>query len=247
MYARVSTVWVPPERTKEARQQIVEQALPAAKALPGSTAAFWLSDDERLVSVVVYDTEVNLIGNREASNAIRSRTVGSLGGIVRAVEEFEVIAEVWGREDRMEKNKAIARRIYDEVLNQRRLDLLEELVRPDYVEHHPLPGQREGVEGIRDRYRMLIEGLDAHFSVEDVIAEGDRVVVRWVNRGTNIGEFLGAPATNRPFSTEGIDIYRIEDGKLAEHWHVVDLYGQMVQLGQLPAPAVRDPDSAGDQ
>jgi predicted ester cyclase len=136
----------------------------------------------------------------------------------------------------MEQNKDIARRIYEEVINKRDLDLVDELVRPDYIEHDPLPGQREGLDGIRDRYRMLIEGLDPHFTIEDVIAEGDRVVVRWTNSGTNVGEFLGAPATNRPFTTAGIDIYRVEGGKLAEHWHVVDVYGQMMQLGQLPPP-----------
>jgi steroid delta-isomerase-like uncharacterized protein len=136
----------------------------------------------------------------------------------------------------MEQNKDIARRIYEEVINKRDLELLDELVKPDYIEHDPLPGQREGLEGIRDRYRMLIEGLDPHFMIEDLIAEDDRVVVRWTNSGTNVGEFLGAPATNRSFTTAGIDIYRVQEGKLAEHWHVVDVYGQMVQLGQLPPP-----------
>ena len=136
----------------------------------------------------------------------------------------------------MEQNKDIARRIYEEVINKRDLDLLDELVKPDYIEHDPLPGQREGLDGIRDRYRMLIEGLDPHFTIEDLIAENDRVVVRWTNSGTNVGEFLGAPATNRSFTTAGIDIYRVEGGKLAEHWHVVDVYSQMVQLGQLPPP-----------
>jgi steroid delta-isomerase-like uncharacterized protein len=136
----------------------------------------------------------------------------------------------------IEENKRLARRIYEEVLNQRRLDLLDELVKPGYVEHDPLPGQREGIEGVRDRYTMLIDGLDPHFTIEDMIAEGDKVVVRWTNSGTNVGDFLGAPATNRSFSTPGIDIYRIEEGKLAEHWHVVDVYVQMVQLGQLPPP-----------
>jgi predicted ester cyclase len=136
----------------------------------------------------------------------------------------------------MDENKDLARRIYEEVINKRDLDLLDELVTTGYIEHDPLPGQREGIDGIRDRFRMLIDGLDAHFTIEDLIAEGDRVVVRWTNSGTNVGEFFGAPATNRPFTTAGIDIYRVEDGKLAEHWHVVDVYGQMVQLGQLPAP-----------
>jgi len=74
------------------------------------------------------------------------------------------------------------------------------------------------------------------FTIEDVIAEGDRVAVRWTNAGTNVGDFLGIPATGRSFSVPGIDIYRLEDGKLAEHWHVVDMYGQLIQLGLLPAP-----------
>jgi steroid delta-isomerase-like uncharacterized protein len=136
----------------------------------------------------------------------------------------------------MEQNKDIARRIYEEVINKRDLDLLDELVKPDYEEHDPLPGQREGLDGIRDRFRMLIEGLDPHFTIEDLIAEEDRVVVRWTNSGTNVGEFLGVPATNRPFTIAGIDIYRVEGGKLAEHWHVVDMFGQMVQLGQISPP-----------
>ena len=83
---------------------------------------------------------------------------------------------------------------------------------------------------------MLFAGLDPQFTIEDVIAEGDKVVVRWVNHGTNVGEFLCAPPTGKSFATPGIDIYRLQDGKLAEHWHVVDVFGQMVQLGQLPVP-----------
>ena len=136
----------------------------------------------------------------------------------------------------MEPNKDVARRIYEEVLNKRDLDLHDELVRQDYIEHDPLPGQGEGLDGIRERYTMLIEGLDPRFTIEDEIAEGDRVVVRWTNSGTHVGEFLGVPATNRPFSIAGIDIYRVQDGKLAEHWHVVDMYAQLIQLGLLPAP-----------
>jgi steroid delta-isomerase-like uncharacterized protein len=136
----------------------------------------------------------------------------------------------------MEQNKDVARRIYEKVLNERDLDLLDELVRPDYIEHDPLPGQREGLDGVRDRYKMLIEGLDPRFTIEDEISEGDRVVIRWTNSGTHVGEFLGVPATNRPFSIAGIDIYRVQDGKLAEHWHVVDMYAQLIQLGLLPAP-----------
>ncbi|MFY9588372.1 MAG: ester cyclase [Actinomycetota bacterium] len=136
----------------------------------------------------------------------------------------------------MDRNKEIVRRIYEEVINKRELDLLDELVKPDYIEHDPLPGQGEGINGIKDRLSMLIEGLDPTFTIEDVIAEADKVVVRWTNSGTNLGDFLGTPATGKPFSIAGIDIYRLESGKLAEHWHVVDMFAQMIQLGMIPAP-----------
>ncbi len=136
----------------------------------------------------------------------------------------------------MEENKELARRIYEEVLNKRDLGQLDELVQPAYIEHDPLPGQREGLEGLRDRFGMLIEAFEPEFTIEDVIAEGDRVVVRWTNRGTHVGEFMGIPPTNRSYTMAGIDIYRGEGGKLAEHWHVVDVYGQLVQLGVVPAP-----------
>jgi steroid delta-isomerase-like uncharacterized protein len=142
-------------------------------------------------------------------------------------------------EEGMSANKETVRRIYEEVLNTRDLDLLDELVRPDYIEHDPLPGQREGLDGVKDRFSMLFTGLDPHFTIEDLIEEGDKVVARWTNKGTNVGEFLGMPATGRSYSHPGIDIYRLQDGKLAEHWHVVDMFGQMVQLGLIPAPGGR--------
>jgi len=136
----------------------------------------------------------------------------------------------------MGTNKQLVRRLYDEVLNGRNLGLVDELVRADYIEHDPLPGQGVGLDGVKDRFTMLIQGLDPHFTIEDMVAEGDRVVVRWTNTGTQVGDFLGIPATGRTFSIPGIDIYRIKDGKLAEHWHVVDVYGHLIQLGVLPAP-----------
>lgn len=134
------------------------------------------------------------------------------------------------------ENKEVARRFYEEVLNKRDLDQLDQLATQDYIEHDPLPGQGTGLPGLRDRVTALVNGLDPTFTIEDVIAEDDRVAVRWTNSGTHVAEFLGIPATGRSFSIAGIDIYRLEDGKLAEHWHVVDMYAQMIQLGLLPAP-----------
>ncbi|MDQ3878024.1 MAG: ester cyclase [Actinomycetota bacterium] len=136
----------------------------------------------------------------------------------------------------MNESKEVARRIYEEVFNRRELDVIDDVATPDYIEHDPLPGQGTGRDGLRDRVQMLIDAFDPQFTLEDMIAEDDRVVVRWTNSGTHVGEFLGIPSTGQSFNIAGIDIYRVEDGKLAEHWHVVDMYGQMVQLGLLPSP-----------
>lgn len=84
---------------------------------------------------------------------------------------------------------------------------------------------------------MITTGLAPHFAIDDVVAEGDRVVVRWTNTGTHVGEFAGIPATGKPFSIVGIDIYRVSEGLLVEHWHVIDQLAMLGQLGLLPEPA----------
>jgi steroid delta-isomerase-like uncharacterized protein len=130
----------------------------------------------------------------------------------------------------------LVRRFYDEVLNARRIQVIDELALADYAEHDPLPGQRDGLVGLKDRASMLVEGLTSTYTVHDVIASDDRVVVRWTNAGTHSGEFLGIPATGRSFDIAGIDIYRIENDRMAEHWHVVDQLTMLQQLGLIPAP-----------
>jgi steroid delta-isomerase-like uncharacterized protein len=122
-----------------------------------------------------------------------------------------------------ETNKVLARRVFDEVLNGRNLDLLDELAAPDYIEHSPLPGQGTGIEGIRDRYTALFDAFDFEFSVDDVIAEGDKVVLRWTQTGTHVGPIFGMPATHRSSRTTGIEIWRVENG-------------QFMQLGLIPQP-----------
>ena len=135
-----------------------------------------------------------------------------------------------------ETNKNLARRFYVEILNARRIDTVDDLAVAEYVEHDPLPGQRDNREGLKDRVRILTEALSPTFTIEDMIAEGDRVVVRWTNRGTHVAPFLGIPPTGRAFEIAGVDIYRVENNRLAEHWHVVDQLTMLQQLGLLPTP-----------
>jgi steroid delta-isomerase-like uncharacterized protein len=134
------------------------------------------------------------------------------------------------------RNKDLARRLYA-LINEGLVDQVADLVSPDYIEHDPLPGQGSGRDGVLDRFSMITTALAPHFTVDDLITEGDRIVVRWTNRGTHVGEFAGIPATSRTFTIAGIDIYRVADEQLCEHWHVIDELGMLAQLGLLPQAA----------
>jgi steroid delta-isomerase-like uncharacterized protein len=134
-------------------------------------------------------------------------------------------------------NKETIRRYYEEVFNQGKLEVLDEIVASDHVEHDPLPGQTQGIEGLKQRVAMVRGAFNPQFTVEDVLADGDKVVVRWTNRGTHRAEFFGVPATGKTVVTKGIDIHRLREGRMAEHWDVVDIFGLMMQIGAIPAPS----------
>lgn len=134
-------------------------------------------------------------------------------------------------------NKAIVRRYYDEVLNQRKLNVLDELAVEDYVEHDPFPGQGNGRSDLNARVELILGAFNPYrFAVEDVIGEADKVVVRWTATGTHSGDFMGIPSTARKFTIAGIDIHTVRGGRMAEHWHVVDQLALMQQLGIIPQP-----------
>ena len=131
----------------------------------------------------------------------------------------------------------LIRVLYEEVANNGRLELLDEMVCPDHVEHHPVPGQSHGIEGFRQRVSMLRAALNPHFTLQHVIAEDDKVAVMWRNQETQLADWFGVPATGKSFDIEGVDIHSFRDGLLAEHWHVVDVFSMMIQLGGIPAPS----------
>jgi steroid delta-isomerase-like uncharacterized protein len=137
------------------------------------------------------------------------------------------------------RNKDLARRLYA-LINEGLVDQVADLVSPDYIEHDPLSGQGSGRDGVLDRFSMITTALAPHFTVDDLITEGDRIVVRWTNRGTHVGEFAGIPATSRTFTIAGIDIYRVADEQLCEHWHVIDQLGMHAQLGYCRRQPPRD-------
>ena len=132
-------------------------------------------------------------------------------------------------------NKNVARRIIVEVIDGADLDLADELIAEEYVEHRPSAGDGSSREGFKAWIRMVHDAFpDWRHTIDDVVAEGDKVMVRNTLYGTHRGTFMGIPATGKQFRQEGFDLFRIQDGKMVEHWGVYDWMGFYQQLGIVP-------------
>jgi steroid delta-isomerase-like uncharacterized protein len=133
-----------------------------------------------------------------------------------------------------ERNKALIQRLFDEVLNAGNFGLLDQLIGASYVEHNPVANQAAGAAGVRDRIRELRKAFpDLRFVLDDLVGEGEVVAARYHWQGTHKGTFLGIAPTGRRLSVRGMDFYRLEDGRVIEHWDVVDEFGMLSQLGDL--------------
>jgi steroid delta-isomerase-like uncharacterized protein len=134
-----------------------------------------------------------------------------------------------------ETNKTILRRWFEEVWNQGRTDVIDELMTDDVVIHglaDPAGNPVRGADAFRAFHQQFRGAFpDMNVSVEDVIAEGDRAVARCDVRGQHTGDELGFAATNNPVQFTGIAIVRIKDGKIAEAWNEFDFMAMNKQLG----------------
>jgi steroid delta-isomerase-like uncharacterized protein len=136
------------------------------------------------------------------------------------------------------ENETIVRRFFDEVCNDRQLDVADELFVPDHVYHDPqIPGTQPGPEGMKQTigtYQLAFP--DAHWEVVEMLSAGDRVVTRWIGSGTHGGELMGIAPTGREVSVPGHWIHHVEDGRIVESWNVWDTLGILQQLGVVPSP-----------
>ena len=137
-----------------------------------------------------------------------------------------------------EENKALARRLIEEAWNQGNLTVVDELMAPVHVPHHSLVGNQPPS---REHYKQFIVRTrtafpDLHATVEDQIAEGDKVVTRWSVQGTHQGVFRGHSPTGNQMRVTGIVIDRIIDGRVVEGWMEMDTHNQMQQLGLTAQP-----------
>jgi len=134
-----------------------------------------------------------------------------------------------------EENKAIVRRGFEE-MNKRNLDGYIELFAPDYVSHQPGRDLR-GPEPMRQYAAMIVTAFpDLHFTIEDMVAEGDKVAVRITGKGTHKGEFLGIAPTGKQATWGATNINRIVGGKFVETWEQVNVLAILQQLGAYPPP-----------
>ena len=138
----------------------------------------------------------------------------------------------------LEENKTLGRRSVEEIWGKGNLDAVDELYADDFVWHWAPPGVASNREG----YKQFVTASFAAFSdvrcpVEDILAEGDKVVVRWIWRATHKGEYMGIAPTGKQITMTGISILRIAGGKIAEEWGEMDMLGMMQQLGAVPPPS----------
>jgi steroid delta-isomerase-like uncharacterized protein len=138
-----------------------------------------------------------------------------------------------------EENKALLRRSVEEIFSaQGDLDVADEIYAPNYVGHNPLDSEDvRGPEGAKEQARMYRNAFpDVRLNIEEQIAEGDRVVTRWIGSGTHQGEMMGIAPTGNQIRVDGITISRIQDGKVVEDWELFNALGLMQQLGAVPTP-----------
>jgi steroid delta-isomerase-like uncharacterized protein len=146
-----------------------------------------------------------------------------------------------GKESIMsEQNKALARRAIDEVWNQGKLTVIDELTASNATYNDPnVPdGKFTGPEGMK-QFVQIYRGAfpDVRITINDQIAEGDKVVTRWTATGTHKGQLMGIAPTNKHAIVTGVDIARFHDGKVVEAWASYDMFGMLQQLGVVPALA----------
>ncbi|SRR5258708_24865183 len=134
-------------------------------------------------------------------------------------------------------HKAVVRRLYEELWNKRKLEVVNEIISPSHALQAPnISGSSVGPEAYKRQVLLFLAGYpDLRFSVDDLIAEKDKVVACWTFSGTHKGDFMGIPATNKKISVEGMTVHNVAHGKIMDSCTNWDALGMMQQLGVVPA------------
>lgn len=136
----------------------------------------------------------------------------------------------------LEENKALFHRFNDEVINKKNADAIGQFFAADYVDHNPPPIGEPGLEGFKQALGAYFAAFpDLHTDIDDLIAEGDKVVGGMTTCGTHRGELMGIAPTGKQITMAEIHIVRYSGGKVVEHWGIEESMGMMQQLGVIPA------------
>lgn len=133
-------------------------------------------------------------------------------------------------------DEAVVRRFYEQLCNERKLDLADELFTADHRLHDPQVPAPDGPQGYAAAVAAYQQGVDGHWGIEDLFSAGDKVVVRWTGTGTHVGDMNGIPPTGRSIRVDAISVHRMAGGRIAETWEVWDTLGFLQQLGVVPTP-----------
>jgi steroid delta-isomerase-like uncharacterized protein len=139
-----------------------------------------------------------------------------------------------------EANKALVRRGIEEAVNKGNFSVIDEILSTDYVYREPTVGEKRGRAGLRELITMYRNAFpDVKLTIDEQIAEGDKVVTRWNATGTHRGELFGTAPTGKQVRVQGIIVSRIANGKIVEETEVYDALGMLRQLGAVPAAISR--------
>ena len=135
--------------------------------------------------------------------------------------------------------EALVRRLIEEGFNEGNLDVADELISPEMVEHQNFgPNHAAGAEGVKAVISSLRRAFsDFHLAIDDLAVDGDTVWLRMTGTGTNDGSFMGHPPTGRAMRTDVFDALRVENDRIVEHWGVPDRLGTLFQLGLAQPPS----------
>jgi predicted ester cyclase len=147
-----------------------------------------------------------------------------------------------GREDssNIAANKDVYRRMVEEVVNQGKFEVVDEIFHPDYVDHVAPPGTTPGLAGVKEIFNMFRTGFpDVQFHIDQMVGEGNYVATLVHGEGTQTGQFIQFPPSGKHAVWRSVGFFRVEDGKIREHWGIPDLLGLLIQIGVIPPPAAR--------
>jgi len=135
-------------------------------------------------------------------------------------------------------SKAVYRRMVEEVVNQGKYEVVDEIFHPDYVDHVAPPGTTPGLAGVKEIFTMFRTGFpDVKFTIDEMVGEGSYVATLVHGEGTHTGQFVAFPPSGKHAVWRSVGFFRVEDGLIREHWGIPDLLGLLIQIGVIPPPA----------